>query len=92
VAPGRLRALWWAGAGVAVATLLFLVLEAVAQWSVISSITDPIDRLAGDHLWDIAARGLVSQTIAVVAVAAIVAITAFFADVVRRKIDEPLPG
>jgi hypothetical protein len=89
VAPRRLRALWWAAAGVAVAALLFLGLEVFAQWSLVSSITDPIDQLAGDSLWDIAARGLVSQTIALVAISAVVAIAAFVADTVRRRATGP---
>lgn len=70
----RLRTLAWLGVAVAVSAVISLLLEAVLQWSVISSITDPIEQLAGESLWEIASTGLISRLLVLAAVGGVVAI------------------
>lgn len=59
VARRRARAITLLGIGLATASFVTLLVEAVAQWSLLSAVTDPLAQLAGDSLWDIAASGLV---------------------------------
>jgi hypothetical protein len=68
VSPRRPRTLVMLGVGLAGAAVLVLVVEAVAEWSVLEGFTDPIDRLAGQSLWDIASQGLIGQTVLLVVV------------------------
>ncbi len=73
LARRRARTIAYLGVGLAVAALATLLVEAVAQWSVLSSVTDPVAQLAGDSLWDLAAGGLVQMMLLLAAVGVVLA-------------------
>jgi hypothetical protein len=82
VATGRrrLRVLGEAGAALALAPLLVLLVEAIARDAVLGRITEPIAELAGRSLWDVASGRLVGQTFLLVIVGGVIAAFGFGLD------------
>ncbi len=76
----RVHAVGLVGVATVVASILTLGLEAVLQWSVVSSITDPIEALAGESLWEIASTGLITRLLVLALVGGVIAAVGLLVD------------
>lgn len=73
LSPSRRRTLLWIGAGTAITMAVTLVLLALAQPMVLTSIADPLIRSLAGEIWDIITRGLVIQTVLLLVVGLLIA-------------------
>lgn len=86
----RLYAVGLVGCATAAAALVTLGLEAAVQWSVISSITDPIEQLAGETLWEIASNSLILRLVGLALAGGVVAAVGLLADRSRGERAAPV--
>jgi hypothetical protein len=69
----------WIGIGVVITMALSLLVIAALQPAVLASIADPVFRLLADESWDVIIRGLIIQTILLMAIGALLALGATLA-------------
>jgi len=75
----RRRTVLWIGVGVAITMGLSLILLALAQPVLLSSILDPLMRAFAGEIWNVITQGLIWQTIFVLVVGVLIAIGAALA-------------
>jgi hypothetical protein len=69
----------WIGIGIVITMALSLLVMVMLQPVILASIGDPVVRLVADEVWDVIMRGLIIQTILLMAIGALLAIGAALA-------------